>query len=95
MPTNALIPEQVEAIVARVLESRKDARQTFLGIWIRCCLEDTPFEVWEGDQLRDFTYVDDAVIATGFPVIVEIPKGSLAEFYGAAASLLQEVKMRL
>lgn len=26
---------------------------------------------------------------------VEIPKGSLAEFYGAAASLLQEVKMRL
>ena len=29
MPTNALIPEQVEAIVARVLESRKDARQTF------------------------------------------------------------------
>jgi nucleoside-diphosphate-sugar epimerase len=41
----------------------KDARQTFLGIWIRCCLEDTPFEVWEGDQLRDFTYVDDAVDA--------------------------------
>ncbi|MEX0880078.1 MAG: radical SAM protein [Thermoanaerobaculia bacterium] len=29
MPTNSLIPEQVEAIVARVLESRKDDRQTF------------------------------------------------------------------
>jgi MoaA/NifB/PqqE/SkfB family radical SAM enzyme len=29
MPTNGLIPEQVEAIVARVLESRKDDRQTF------------------------------------------------------------------
>jgi MoaA/NifB/PqqE/SkfB family radical SAM enzyme len=29
MPTNALIPDQVEAIVARVLESRKDERQTF------------------------------------------------------------------
>ncbi len=29
MPTNALIPEQVESIVARVLESRKDERQTF------------------------------------------------------------------
>jgi NAD-dependent dihydropyrimidine dehydrogenase PreA subunit len=29
MPTNSLIPEQVEAIVARVLESRKDARQSF------------------------------------------------------------------
>ena len=29
MPTNSIIPDQVEAIVARVLESRKDERQTF------------------------------------------------------------------
>jgi MoaA/NifB/PqqE/SkfB family radical SAM enzyme len=29
MPTNSLIPEQVEAIVAKALESRKDERQTF------------------------------------------------------------------
>jgi MoaA/NifB/PqqE/SkfB family radical SAM enzyme len=29
MPTNSIIPEQVESIVARVLESRKDSRQTF------------------------------------------------------------------
>jgi MoaA/NifB/PqqE/SkfB family radical SAM enzyme len=29
MPTNAIIPEQVEAVVAGVLESRKDERQTF------------------------------------------------------------------
>jgi MoaA/NifB/PqqE/SkfB family radical SAM enzyme len=29
MPTNSLIPEQVEAIVARALESRADDRQTF------------------------------------------------------------------
>lgn len=29
MPTNSIIPEQVESIVARVLESRKDPRQTF------------------------------------------------------------------
>jgi UDP-glucose 4-epimerase len=41
----------------------KDARQTFLGIWIRLLLEGSPFEVWDGDQLRDFTYVDDAVNA--------------------------------
>jgi UDP-glucose 4-epimerase len=39
----------------------KDARQTFLGIWIRHLVENKPFEVWEGHQLRDFTYVDDAV----------------------------------
>jgi len=41
----------------------KDARQTFLGVWIRCLLEGRPFEVWGGEQLRDFTYVDDAVDA--------------------------------
>jgi UDP-glucose 4-epimerase len=41
----------------------RDARQTFLGIWIRRVLEGQPFEVWEGDQLRDFTFVDDAVEA--------------------------------
>jgi len=41
----------------------KDARQTFLGIWIRLLLEGKPFEVWDGPQLRDFTYVDDAVDA--------------------------------
>jgi UDP-glucose 4-epimerase len=41
----------------------KDARQTFLGIWIRLLVESKPFEVWEGRQLRDFTYVDDAVRA--------------------------------
>jgi UDP-glucose 4-epimerase len=40
-----------------------DARQTFLGIWVRRILEGQPFEVWEGQQLRDFTYVDDAVDA--------------------------------
>jgi UDP-glucose 4-epimerase len=41
----------------------KDARQTFLGVWIRLVLEGKPFEVWEGQQLRDFTYVDDCVDA--------------------------------
>ena len=41
----------------------KDARQTFLGIWVRLLVEGKSFEVWDGDQLRDFTYVDDAVDA--------------------------------
>ena len=41
----------------------KDARQTFVGIWIRRLMEGQPFEVWGGEQLRDFTYVDDAVEA--------------------------------
>lgn len=41
----------------------KDARQTFVGIWIRRLLEGEPFEVWGGAQLRDFNYVDDVVEA--------------------------------
>jgi UDP-glucose 4-epimerase len=41
----------------------KDARQTFLGVWVRLLLEHKPIEVWGGDQLRDFTYVDDVVEA--------------------------------
>jgi nucleoside-diphosphate-sugar epimerase len=40
-----------------------DARQTFLGIWVRLLLEGKPFEVWGGQQLRDFTYVEDVVDA--------------------------------
>ncbi len=39
----------------------KDARQTFVGVWIRDVLQGKPIEIWGGEQLRDFTYVDDAV----------------------------------
>src|SRR6266540_829252 len=41
----------------------KDARQTFVGLWIRRLLEGEPIEVWEGGQRRDFTFVDDVVEA--------------------------------
>ena len=42
----------------------KDARQTFLGIWVRQLLEGLPIKVFgDGTQLRDFNYVDDCVSA--------------------------------
>jgi UDP-glucose 4-epimerase len=42
----------------------KDARQTFLGVWIRRLVDGEPIEVYgDGAQLRDFTFVDDAVDA--------------------------------
>lgn len=41
----------------------KDARQTFVGIWIRRLLEGEPIEVWGGQQLRDFNDVEDVVEA--------------------------------
>ena len=40
----------------------KDARQTFLGSWIRACVTGEDMTVYgDGSQRRDFTYVDDAV----------------------------------
>jgi UDP-glucose 4-epimerase len=41
----------------------KDARQTFVGLWVRQILEGKPISVWGGKQLRDFTDVEDAVDA--------------------------------
>lgn len=42
----------------------KDARQTFLGIWIRMIKEKKTFLVFgDGKQIRDFNYVDDVVDA--------------------------------
>ncbi len=42
----------------------KDARQTFLGIWVRQLLERKSIKVFgTGEQLRDFNYVDDVVDA--------------------------------
>lgn len=41
----------------------KDARQTFVGVWLRTIIEGRDFEIWGGEQLRDFTYVEDAVDA--------------------------------
>ncbi|GAB4441731.1 MAG: NAD-dependent epimerase/dehydratase family protein [Chloroflexi bacterium OHK40] len=42
----------------------KDARQTFLGIWIKQLIDGETIQVWgDGLQIRDFTYVDDCVEA--------------------------------
>jgi UDP-glucose 4-epimerase len=42
----------------------RDARQTFLGVWLAALVRGRELEIWgDGTQLRDFTYVDDAVAA--------------------------------
>ena len=42
----------------------KDARQTFLGIWIRQLIEKKPIQVFgSGEQRRDFNFVSDVVDA--------------------------------
>lgn len=42
----------------------KDARQTFLGTWIKSAVDGETFNVFgDGNQKRDFNYVDDVVDA--------------------------------
>ena len=42
----------------------KDARQTFLGIWLRQIIEGKPIQVYgDGTQRRDFNFIDDVVDA--------------------------------
>lgn len=54
----------------------KDARQTFLGIWIRSLIEGVPIKVFgDGLQLRDFNYVDDCVNALLFAGASEAARG--------------------
>jgi UDP-glucose 4-epimerase len=60
----------------------KDARQTFLGLWIRLLVEGKSFEVWDGSQLRDFTYVDDAVDALLLSAASETSNGRVFNLGG-------------
>ena len=72
----------------------KDARQTFLGIWIRRIIEGLEFEVWGGEQLRDFSYVDDAVSALLLAATNELAWGRVFNLGGAEViSLLDLARM--
>jgi UDP-glucose 4-epimerase len=69
----------------------KDARQTFLGIWIRLLIEGKPFEVWGGEQLRDFTYVDDAVEAFLMAAASEESNGKIFNLGGDCVISLKDL----
>ena len=60
----------------------KDARQTFLGVWVKLILEGKPFEVWGGEQLRDFTYVEDCVDALLLAATSEAANGRVYNLGG-------------
>jgi UDP-glucose 4-epimerase len=69
----------------------KDARQTFVGIWLKLLLEGKPFEVWGGAQMRDFTYVDDAVEAFLLAATCAKTKGKVFNLGGEAPVSLGEL----
>ncbi len=73
----------------------KDARQTFVGVWIRRLLEDQPFEVWGGAQLRDFTYVDDAVEAILLAATSPAAEGQVFNLGGPPPVTLQQLAQLL
>jgi UDP-glucose 4-epimerase len=68
-----------------------DARQTFLGIWIRLLMEGKAFEVWDGEQRRDFTYVDDAIDALLLAAASEEANGQVYNLGGDGAISLKEL----
>jgi len=69
----------------------KDARQTFLGIWVKLLVEGKPFDVWGGEQLRDFTYVDDVVEALLLAATKEAANGQVYNLGGCEVITLREL----
>jgi UDP-glucose 4-epimerase len=69
----------------------RDARQTFLGLWIRLLLEGREFEVWDGHQLRDFNFVDDAVDALLAAAVSDQANGRAFNLGGERAISLKDL----
>ena len=74
----------------------KDARQTFLGIWIRLLLEKNPIKIFgDGLQLRDFNYVDDCVEAFLLSGISEKTNGKVYNLGGDRVIGLKELAKKM
>jgi UDP-glucose 4-epimerase len=73
----------------------KDARQTFLGIWLRRVVEAGTFEVWGGEQKRDLTYVDDAVDAFLLAAAIPQARGEIFNIGGCAPVTLEHLARSL
>ena len=69
----------------------KDARQTFLGIWVRQVIQGNAFDVWDGHQVRDFTYVEDAVEAFLLAAASDVANGQVFNLGGEAVINLKSL----
>jgi len=74
----------------------KDSRQTFLGIWIRNLLIGEPIQVFgNGEQLRDFNFVDDVVDALMLAACSEVCHGKALNLGSPEVVSLAELAARL
>jgi UDP-glucose 4-epimerase len=74
----------------------KDARQTFLGIWIRQLIEGQPIKVFgDGLQLRDFNYVDDCVDALLLAGIKDVAVGKIYNLGSEEVINLKDLAARM
>ena len=70
----------------------KDARQTFLGWWIRQIVEGREIQIYgDGRQRRDFTYVDDAVDAFLLAAASDAANGEIFNVGGHGPVSLREL----
>ncbi|MEB3188443.1 MAG: NAD-dependent epimerase/dehydratase family protein [bacterium] len=74
----------------------KDARQTFLGIWVRRVVEGKPFLVYgDGKQIRDFNHVDDVVEAMLLVAAADAASGQIYNLGAPDPVSLLELAERL
>jgi len=70
----------------------KDARQTFLGWWLRQLVEGQPIQVFgDGTQVRDFAYVDDVVDACLLAAVNDECNGEIFNIGGDKPVSLKEL----
>jgi UDP-glucose 4-epimerase len=69
----------------------KDARQNFIGIWLRRVIEGDAFEVWGGEQRRDMVFVDDAAEAFLAAAVTVDTRGKALNVGGDAPYSLAEI----
>jgi len=73
----------------------RDARQTFLGMWLRRVVENDVFEVWGGSQKRDLLYVEDAVDAFLAAAAFSTTQGGIFNIGGGSPVTLTELAQSL
>lgn len=73
----------------------KDARQMFLGLWLRRLIQGEPFEVWGGQQVRDLSFVGDVADAFLLAAVTPETNGKVFNIGGSETISLGELADKL